>query len=238
MILYNKNTFSSGSHPKPAKKTILSHDSISKPRIIVTIDVIKYLSEADANLGEVIISIGEYSIKIRKDPFQSLIESIFYQKLAGSAASAIYDKFLKYYNNSPPSPHQIISTPNSTFKSSIGLSNNKIEAIKNLSAKVMQGTLDLSTIPNLTDEEIVAQLIQVKGIGRWTAEMFLIFCLGRLDILPVTDLGVRKAMQKIYTLPQLPKPAEMLSISQPWKPYRAVATWYLWKSVSKFKSMG
>jgi len=87
-------------------------------------------------------------------------------------------------------------------------------------------------------EEIIAQLIQVKGIGRWTAEMFLIFCLGRLDVLPVTDLGIRKAMQKIYALPALPKPSEMLAISQPWRPYRSVATWYLWKSVSKFNSIG
>ena len=90
----------------------------------------------------------------------------------------------------------------------------------------------------LPDEEIVAQLIQVKGIGRWTAEMFLIFYLGRLDVLPLTDLGVRKAMQKIYSLPELPKPAEMLSISQPWKPYRSVATWFLWKSLSKFNTIG
>jgi DNA-3-methyladenine glycosylase II len=79
---------------------------------------------------------------------------------------------------------------------------------------------------------VVSSLIQVKGIGRWTAEIFLIFCLGRLDILPVTDLGIRKAVQKTYSLSELPKPAEMLSIAQPWKPYRSIATWYLWKSLS------
>ena len=202
------------------------------------VDVIKYLSEADTCLKEVIRSIGEYSIKIRKDPFQSLVESIVYQQLAGSAASVIYGRFIKYYNNSSPSPEQILSTPSSIFKSSIGLSNKKTEYIKDLSAKVIQRKLNLSTLHGLPDEEIVAQLIQVKGIGRWTAEMFLIFCLGRLDVLPVTDLGVRKAMQKIYSLQELPRPAEMLSISQPWKPYRSVATWYLWKSLSKFNSIG
>jgi DNA-3-methyladenine glycosylase II len=127
---------------------------------------------------------------------------------------------------------------NSIFKSSIGLSSKKTEYIKDLSTKVIQRKLDLSTLHELADEEIVAQLIQVKGIGRWTAEMFLIFCLGRRDVLPVTDLGVRKAMQKIYSLSDLPKPEEMLSISQPWKPYRSVATWYLWKSLSKFDSIG
>jgi DNA-3-methyladenine glycosylase II len=203
--------------------------------------IIKYLSQTDPCLGEIIRSVGDFSIKICKDPFQSLVESIIYQQLAGSAARVIYSRFIKYYNNDnsrPFFPEQILSTPNSVFGSSIGLSNKKIEYIKDLSAKVIERKLDVSTLHKLPDEEIIAQLIQVKGIGRWTAEMFLIFCLGRLDILPVTDLGIRKAMQKTYSLSELPKPAEMLSIAQPWKPYRTVATWYLWKSLSKFNSIG
>jgi DNA-3-methyladenine glycosylase II len=199
--------------------------------------IIKYLSQSDPRLGEVIGTVGKYSIQLRKDPFQSLVESIIYQQLAGRAASIIYGRFIKYYNNSPPLPEQILSTPDAVLKSSIGLSNKKIEYIKDLSARITD-TLDLVKLCEKTDEEIIAQLIQVKGIGRWTAEMFLIFCLGRLDVLPVTDLGIRKAMQKIYALPDLPKPSEMLAISQPWRPYRSVATWYLWKSVSKFNSIG
>jgi DNA-3-methyladenine glycosylase II len=200
--------------------------------------IIKYLSQSDLRLGEVIGTVGEYSIKLRKDPFQSLVESIIYQQLAGSAASIIYGRFIKYYNNSPPFPEQILSTPDAVLKSSIRLSNKKIEYIKDLSTRITDRTLDLVKLCEKTDEEIIAQLIQVKGIGRWTAEMFLIFCLGRLDVLPVTDLGIRKAMQKIYALPELPKPSEMLAISQPWRPYRSVATWYLWKLVSKFNSIG
>ena len=200
--------------------------------------ILKYLSQSDLRLGEVIGTVGKYSIKLRKDPFQSLVESIIYQQLAGSAASIIYGRFIKYYNNSPPLPEQILSTPDAVLKSSIGLSNKKIEYIKDLSARITDRKLDLVKLCEMTDEEIIAQLIQVKGIGRWTAEMFLIFCLGRLDVLPVTDLGMRKAMQKIYALPDLPKPSEMLAISQPWRPYRSVATWYLWKSVSKFNSIG
>ena len=200
--------------------------------------IIKYLSQSDLRLGEVIGTVGKYSIKLRKDPFQSLVELIIYQQLAGSAASTIYGRFIKYYNNSPPLPEQILSTPDAVLKSSIGLSNKKIEYIKDLSARITDRKLDLVKLCEMTDEEIIAQLIQVKGIGRWTAEMFLIFCLGRLDVLPVTDLGIRKAMQKIYALPALPKPSEMLAISQPWRPYRSVATWYLWKSVSKFNSIG
>jgi len=200
--------------------------------------IIKYLSQSDPRLGEVIGTVGGYSIQLRKDPFQSLVESIIYQQLAGSAASIIYGRFIKYYNNSPPLPEQILSTPDAILKSSIGLSNKKIEYIKDLSARITDRKLDLVKLCEMKDEEIIAQLIQVKGIGRWTAEMFLIFCLGRLDVLPVTDLGIRKAMQKIYALPALPKPSEMLAISQPWRPYRSVATWYLWKSVSKFNSIG
>jgi len=200
--------------------------------------IIKYLSQSDLRLGEVIGTVGGYSIQLRKDPFQSLVESIIYQQLAGSAASIIYGRFIKYYNNSPPLPEQILSTPDAVLKSSIGLSNKKIEYIKDLSARITDRTLDLVILCEKTDEEIITQLIQVKGIGRWTAEMFLIFCLGRLDVLPVTDLGIRKAMQKIYALLALPKPSEMLAISQPWRPYRSVATWYLWKSVSKFNSIG
>jgi DNA-3-methyladenine glycosylase II len=206
--------------------------------------IIKYLSQTDLCLGEIIRSVGDFSIKICKDPFQSLVESIIYQQLAGSAARVIYSRFIKYYNNDnninsrPFLPEQILSTSNSAFRSLIGLSNKKIEYIKDLSAKVIQRKLDISTLHKLSDEEIIAQLIQVKGIGRWTAEMFLIFCLERLDVLPVTDLGIRKAMQKTYSLSELPKSAEMLSIAQPWKPYRTVATWYLWKSLSKFDSIG
>jgi DNA-3-methyladenine glycosylase II len=219
---------------------ILKYNDIRS--IIVSVQeenvIINYLSQSDPCLGEVIRSVGEYSIKICKDPFQSLVESIIYQQLAGRVASVIYGRFIKYYNDSPPLPEQILSTPDSVLKSLIGLSSRKIQYIKDLSARITERKLDLVTLSEMRDEEIIVQLIQVKGIGRWTAEMFLIFCLGRLDVLPVTDLGVRKAMQKIYSLRDLPKPSEMLAISQPWKPYRSVATWYLWKSVSKPNPIG
>jgi DNA-3-methyladenine glycosylase II len=203
----------------------------------VSVHVIKYLSESDTRLKQVMRSVGEYSIKIRKDPFQSLVESIVFQQLAGSAANTIYGRFIKYYDNVSALPQQILSTPDSIFRSSIGLSSKKIEYIKDLSARVIDGRVNLSILPELTDEEIIAQLIQVKGIGRWTAEMFLIFCLGRPDVLPVGDLGVRKAMKKIYSLEELPVPPTMLAIAQPWKPYRSIATWYLWKSL-KFNTIG
>jgi DNA-3-methyladenine glycosylase II len=204
----------------------------------MSIDPVKYLSEADPQLAGVIKTVGKYSIKIRTNAFQSLVESIIYQQLAGSAANIIYTRFIKHYNNVLPKPMQIISTSDIELKSKIGLSSNKVQYLKDLSTKVEQGKINLELLSTMSDEEVIAELTLVKGIGRWTAEMFLIFCLGRPDILPVTDLGIRKAVHKLYSLPELPKPAELLAISQPWRPHRTVASWYLWKSLSKFDSIG
>jgi DNA-3-methyladenine glycosylase II len=204
----------------------------------MSIDPVKYLSEADPQLAGVIKTVGKYSIKIRTNAFQSLVESIIYQQLAGSAANIIYTRFIKHYNNVLPKPMQIISTSDIELKSKIGLSSNKVRYLKDLSTKVEQGKINLELLSTMSDEEVIAELTLVKGIGRWTAEMFLIFCLERPDILPVTDLGIRKAVHKLYSLPELPKPAELLAISQPWRPHRTVASWYLWKSLSKFDSIG
>lgn len=204
----------------------------------MSIDPVKYLSKADPQLAGVIKTVGKYSIKIRTNAFLSLVESIIYQQLAGSAANIIYTRFINHYNNVLPKPMQIISTSDIELKSKIGLSSNKVQYLKDLSTKVEQGKINLELLSTMSDEEVIAELTLIKGIGRWTAEMFLIFCLGRPDILPVTDLGIRKAVHKLYSLPELPKPAELLAISQPWRPHRTVASWYLWKSLSKFDSIG
>ena len=204
----------------------------------MSIDPVKYLTKADPQLAGVIKTVGKYSIKIRTNAFLSLVESIIYQQLAGSAANIIYTRFINHYNNVLPKPMQIISTSDIELKSKIGLSSNKVQYLKDLSTKVEQGKINLELLSTMSDEEVIAELTLVKGIGRWTSEMFLIFCLGRPDILPVTDLGIRKAVHKLYSLPELPKPAELLAISQPWRPHRTVASWYLWKSLSKFDSIG
>jgi len=199
---------------------------------------IDYLSQKDLKLASIIRSIGDYSIKMHSDPFESLIQSIIYQQLSGKAANAIYNRFLNYYGCTVPTPQQIISTPSETLRTKIGLSFKKIEYIKDLSSRISDGRLNLSLLSGMTDDEIVSELIQVKGIGRWTAEMFLIFCLGREDVMPIGDLGIRKAIQILYNLPQIPTPSSMLAISLPWKPYRSIATWYLWKSLDNFGSIG
>jgi DNA-3-methyladenine glycosylase II len=201
------------------------------------IDAVQYLCKVDSNLEKIIKIVGKYSINIRNDPFQSLVESIIYQQLAGKAANAIYNRFINYYNNKQITPTLILNSPNDNLKK-VGLSNRKIDYLKDLALHVYDGRINLEELPKMNDEEIINKLVNVKGIGRWTSEMFLIFSLGRQDILPVTDLGVRKAIQKVYSLSELPKPNIMMEIAKPWRPYRSIATWYLWKFLSNFNTIG
>jgi DNA-3-methyladenine glycosylase II len=202
----------------------------------MTEEALKHLAVADARLAAIIKSVGAYEIKLRKDPFRSLVEAIIYQQLAGSAADAIYRRFVKIYGRFPR-PAQLLATKDAKLRAA-GLSARKIEYLKDLAARVADGRLKLAQLTKLLDEEVIEQLDQVKGIGRWTAEMFLIFCLGRQDVLPVDDLGLRRAMQKTYLLAELPSPEIMRNIAQPWKPYSSIATWYMWKSLEKFKGIG
>lgn len=193
----------------------------------------EHLCSVDQRLAEIIRTVGSYSIKIRNDPYLSLIEAIIYQQLTGSAASTIYNRFLGYYNSPIPKPEQILSSSETDLRAKVGLSRMKIAYLKDLAAHIADGRLILNNLPLMTDEEVISQLTKVKGIGRWTAEMFLMFCLRREDILPVTDLGLRTAMKRIYLLNELPNPNEMMEIATPWRPYRSIATWYLWKSLSR-----
>ncbi len=199
---------------------------------------LEHLSSVDQHLAKIIKVVGSYSIKIRNDSYLSLVEAIIYQQLAGSAARTIYNRFLNYYKGSIPKPEQILSSSETDLRAEVGLSRMKIAYLKDLAAHIADGRLILSNLPAMTDEDVISQLTRVKGIGRWTAEMFLIFCLGREDVLPVTDLGLRTAMKRIYLLDELPKPNTMLAIANPWRPYRSIATWYLWKSLSNFNTIG
>jgi len=201
-------------------------------------DPLELLSKQDVLLGSLIKSIGNYSIQIHDNLFESLLKSIIYQQLAGSAAKAIYFRFLQDYGDNLPTPEQIISTSNTVLRFTIGLSFKKIEYIKNLSTKILSGELNIQGLPDPQDEEAIAELVKVKGIGRLTAEMFLIFCLQREDVIPLGDLGVKKAIQKLYNLSELPTHQYMLEVFSRWKPYRSIATWYLWKSLAKFETIG
>ena len=195
----------------------------------------RHLAAADPLLGAIIKSVGPCEIKMRMDPFQSLVEAIIYQQLAGNAADAIYGRFVKIYGRFPRSS-QLLATNDAKLRK-CGLSGKKIEYLKDLASRVSDGRLKLVLLLEMPDEQVIEELVQVKGIGRWTAEMFMIFCLGRQDVLPVGDLGLRKAMQKTYLLDDLPSPETMREIARRWEPYRSIATWYMWKSLEKFKGI-
>jgi DNA-3-methyladenine glycosylase II len=190
----------------------------------------------DPKLAKIIKRVGNYQIEKRNNHFAVLVESIISQQLASAAAEAIFTRFKKLYPKFPTSS-QILNTKDAKLRS-VGLSGMKVEYLKDLSQKIEDGKLKMRTLSKMTDDEIIEHLIQVKGIGRWTAEMFLIFSLGRLDVLPTGDLGLRKGVQMAFSLSELPKPNEVEKIGVRWKPYRSVATWYLWKSLQKFDKIG
>jgi len=197
---------------------------------------IRYLKK-DPKLAKIIKRVGKYQIKLTRNRYESLVEAIITQQLAGPAAKSISKRFRGLYKSRFPKPIDAIKTSDAKLRKT-GLSGMKIKYIKELSKKIESKELKLNSLSKFSDEEIVSELTQVKGIGRWTAEMFLIFTLGRQDILPVGDLGLKKGIQLLYSMPDLPKEEIMQEIAEPWRPYRTVATWYLWKSLQKFDTIG
>ena len=190
----------------------------------------------DPILGKIIDKVGDYSLKRRNHHFAVLVESIISQQLATKAAEAIFRRFTKLYPKFPTAT-QILATRKSKLRKT-GISGMKIDYLKDLARNIEEGKLKIKSLPKMSDEQVIEQLTQIKGIGRWTAEMFLIFSLGRQDVLPVHDLGLRKGVQFAFSLPQLPKPKEVEKFGERWKPYRSIATWYLWKSLQKFDKIG
>jgi len=163
----------------------------------------KFLKK-DPKFAKIIMQVGDYNVKITKNRYQSLVESIISQQLSGSAANSIIKKFRKLYKSKFPKPRDVIKTSDSKLRTT-GLSKMKIVYIKELSKKIESKELNMRKISTQSDEQVIEVLTDVKGIGRWTAEMFLIFSLGRLDILPVGDLGLKKGIQSMYSLKKLPE---------------------------------
>jgi len=168
--------------------------------------------------------------------FAALAESILYQQLAGAAAAAIHGRFVALFNGDL-SPKAVLALRPARLRA-VGLSGNKTASIRDLARKVANGTIPLDRISALSDEEIVAQLSVVRGIGRWTAEMFLIFQLRRLDVWPVSDYGVRKGYSLAYGLRNLLTPKELQGKGERFRPYRTVAAWYCWRAVHEARRAG
>jgi DNA-3-methyladenine glycosylase II len=164
----------------------------------------------------------------RTEHFAELARAICFQQLAGPAARAIHGRFEALFDGQP-TPERVLATRMPKLRS-VGLSASKAASIRDLAAKVVEGSVQLERVGRLSDDEIVRELTLVRGIGRWTAEMFLIFQLGRLDVWPVDDLGVRKGYARLYDHAELPPPKVLEGLGDPFRPYRSVAAWYCWRA--------
>ncbi len=210
------------------------------------IEAVRALAEADPKLAKLIERAGPFTLRLpaQQSPFEALLRSILYQQLHGKAAAAIHSKLLASFESlsglgKHPSAEQVLQCPNEQLRAA-GLSHNKALAIRDLAAKTVDGTVpSLSRIKRMQDAEVIAHLTQVRGIGQWTVEMFLMFRLGRPDILPVGDYGVRKGFALTFqglkpdakvTPELLPKAETMERRARRWAPWRSVASWYLWRA--------
>ena len=205
-------------------------------RPVLTYDpeaAIAHLRRADPVLARVIGSIGPFTMEPRDGSFRSLARAIFFQQLAGPAARAIMNRVLAALDTDDKrffTPEQLLAASDEQLRSA-GLSRQKLAYLRDLSEKFAGGELSEHEFAAEEDEEVIRRVISVKGVGRWTAEMFLIFSLGRPDVLPVDDIGVQRGFRQAYGLPGPPTAEEMQRIAEPWRPYRSVGTWYMWRSL-------
>jgi DNA-3-methyladenine glycosylase II len=188
-----------------------------------------HLSQSDPILRAIIERVGAFSMEYGEPQFHSLAEAIVYQQLNGKAAVTIFKRFAALAGE-PLTPEGILKLSEEQLRS-VGLSKQKSSYLRDLAAKTHEGKLNFQSLPTLSDEAVIEHLTQVKGIGVWTAHMFLMFALRRPNVLPTGDFGVRMAMKKYYKKRKLPKPDQMEKIAKSWEPYRSVACWYLWKSL-------
>lgn len=191
---------------------------------------IVHLKKSDPILSSVIKRVGPFRMEFREPEFETLVRSIVYQQLSGKVAAVIFGRLLDLVPKKKLTPKAILKLKPQQMRRA-GLSNRKTAYIRDLAAKTAAGLVDFGVIPSLSDDEVIETLTQIKGVGVWTAHMFLIFALRRPNILPTGDLGIRMAIKKIYNLDELPRHEHMEEISGPWHPYRSVATWYLWRSL-------
>jgi DNA-3-methyladenine glycosylase II len=217
------------------------HDGRSRKLPFDPAEAVAHLRASDPKLAKLIDCAGPFTLRLQNttSPFESLLESILYQQLHGNAAATIHRRVREYFGGADPAPQLLIDTPDEPLRAA-GVSGNKIKAFRDLAARTLDGTVPThAAIRKMPDAEIIERLTAVRGIGTWTVEMLLIFRMGRPDVLPVTDYGVRKGFALTFQrLPKsraleaadLPKPDVMLRRAKRWAPYRSVASWYLWRA--------
>jgi DNA-3-methyladenine glycosylase II len=198
------------------------------------------LAKADPTMAALIERVGKIDLAKRlrqrseerpADPYGALLRAITGQQLSTKAARTIYLRVLDIFGGATPSPEQLLEASEADLRGA-GLSGRKVEYVRDLASHVLSGELELDRLDELGDEEAIAELVAVRGLGQWTAEMFLLFHLGRPDVLSGGDLGIRKAVQIEYGLEEMPAPLQVLEIGEPWRPYRSLASLYLWESLA------
>lgn len=196
----------------------------------------RHIAATDARMAALMGRSSQYNIKPARliRPFDALAESIAYQQLSGKAAATIFGRVRALYPKRKwLDPERILATADETFRTA-GLSRSKIAALKDLAAKTLDGTVPSGrALARMSDDEIIARLIAVRGIGRWTVEMLLLFDLGRPDVWPVDDYGVRKGFAQTFGRRKLPTPKQLMKLGEKWRPYRSVAAWYFWRALDK-----
>ena len=191
---------------------------------------IQHLKKADPVLAGIIDRVGPYRMEFREPAFETLVRSIVYQQLSGRVALRIFERLLHLIPERRLTPAAVLALSVEQMRAA-GLSGQKTAYIRDLAARTNAREVDFALLPAMSDDEVIETLTRVKGVGVWTAHMFLIFALGRPDVLPVGDLGVRVAMRKAYRMRALPKPARMEKIARAWRPWCSVASWCLWRSL-------
>jgi DNA-3-methyladenine glycosylase II len=203
--------------------------------VAATADATEHLLTADPILGAIVEAHGKLDEDQRRrerpaEAYGALLRSIVGQQLSTKAARTIYGRLAALYEDRAPTPEELVETDPERLRE-VGLSRAKASYLRSLAEHVLEGHLELERLTELSDDKVAAQLTAVRGLGQWTADMFLIFHLQRPDVLPVGDLGVRRAVQISYELEELPTPALLLQIAEPWRPHRSLASLYLWRSL-------
>jgi DNA-3-methyladenine glycosylase II len=198
---------------------------------------VAHLRDADPRLRTLIDEVGELGERSGRrgvkphDYYGALVRAIIGQQLSSKVARVMVGRLWDRFGGRPPTPAEVLADDPEELRSAVGLSRAKVAFLRSLAEHVTTGELDLERLSDERDEQVTAELVAVKGIGEWTADMFLIFQLDRPDVLPVGDLGIRAAFRRLYDLPELPSAAEMERIAEPWRPYRSTASRFLWRSL-------
>jgi DNA-3-methyladenine glycosylase II len=210
---------------------------------------INHLKQCDPVMADIIARVGPFRFDRRPATFEAMVRAIVFQQLAGAAARTIYQRVQaacekavdgqgterSLYGGFAITPESVLALSEQQMRA-CGLSRQKLSYIRDLAQKTISREVDFASLPNMSDEEVIAHLTRVKGVGVWSAQMFLIFALGRLDVMPTADLGINMAICRHYRKRKIPKPKQILKFAEKWKPYRSLACWYLWRSADQQKA--